>query len=298
MPFVLKKYKAISGKKIQHFLLDEAGLSIPVAQKLLSKKRVFDEQNVPLKNGQILSCDYVQVAIFEGHTRGLKPIFEVEDFAIFDKPSGVMVHPTRKTTKYCLLDEIRYHFGEQADLAHRIDAQTSGLVLVAKNKPTTTRLKTLFEHRQFTKQYLALVEGKLTNNLTIDKPISKADGNLRMKMTCENESGKASMTHIQPLEFNQQNNTTLVKAIPITGRQHQIRVHLDSIGHRILGDPIYGVNEYVANDYLCKKLSSEQRITLTGAKRLMLHAHYLAFIDKDKEYSITSKMTDTVFSNN
>ena len=268
MPFVLKKYKAISGKKIQHFLLDEAGLSIPVAQKLLSKKRVFDEQNVPLKNGQILSCDYVQVAIFEGHTRGLKPIFEVEDF------------------------------GEQADLAHRIDAQTSGLVLVAKNKPTTTRLKTLFEHRQFTKQYLALVEGKLTNNLTIDKPISKADGNLRMKMTCENESGKASMTHIQPLEFNQQNNTTLVKAVPITGRQHQIRVHLDSIGHRILGDPIYGVNEYVANDYLCKKLSSEQRITLTGAKRLMLHAHYLAFIDKDKEYSITSKMTDTVFSNN
>lgn len=297
MPFVLKKYQAIQGRKIQQFLLDEAGLSASVSQKLLSKKRVFDECYNPLKNGQILSCGYVQVAIFEGHTRGLKPIFEVEDFAVFDKPSGVMVHPTRKDTEYCLLDEIRYHFGEQADLAHRIDAQTSGLVLVAKNKPTSTRLKTLFEQRQFTKEYLAVVQGKITKDTTINKPISKADSNIRVKMTCEVESGKYSVTHIKPLEFNQQNNTTLVKAMPITGRQHQIRVHLDSIGHRILGDPIYGVSEQVANDYLCKTLSSEQRVALTGAKRLMLHANSLSFIDKDKEYSITSKMTDSVFSN-
>ncbi|WPE17396.1 RluA family pseudouridine synthase [Candidatus Thioglobus autotrophicus] len=297
MPFVLKKYQAIQGRKIQQFLLDEAGLSAPVSQKLLSKKRVFDERHNPLKNGQILNCDYVQVAIFEGHTRGLKPIFEVEDFAVFDKPSGVMVHPTRKDTEYCLLDEIRYHFGEQADLAHRIDAQTSGLVLVAKNKPTSTRFKTLFEQRQFTKEYLAVVQGEITSDITINKPISKADSNIRVKMTCEVESGKCSVTHVKPIAFNQQNNTTLVKVMPITGRQHQIRVHLDSIGHRILGDPIYGVSEQVANDYLCKTLSSEQRVALTGAKRLMLHANSLSFIDKDKKYSITSKMADSVFSN-
>ncbi len=297
MPFVLKKYQAIQGRKIQQFLLDEAGLSAPVSQKLLSKKRVFDEHHNPLKNGQILNGDYVQVAIFEGHTRGLKPIFEVEDFAVFDKSSGIMVHPTRKDTEYCLLDEIRYHFGEQADLAHRIDAQTSGLVLVAKNKPTSTRLKTLFEQRKFTKEYLAVVQGEIASDTTINKPISKADSNIRVKMTCELESGKHSVTHIQPIAFNQQTNTTLVKAMPVTGRQHQIRVHLDSIGHRILGDPIYGVSEQVANDYLCKTLSSEQRVALTGAKRLMLHANYLSFIDQDQEYSITSKMTDSVFSN-
>ncbi|ALE51860.1 pseudouridine synthase [Candidatus Thioglobus autotrophicus] len=297
MPFVLKKYQAIQGRKIQQFLLDEAGLSAPVSQKLLSKKRVFDERHNPLKNGQILNCDYVQVAIFEGHTRGLKPIFEVEDFAVFDKPSGVMVHPTRKDTEYCLLDEIRYRFGGQADLAHRIDAQTSGLVLVAKNKPTSTRLKTLFEQRQFTKEYLAVVQGEITSDITINKPISKADSNIRVKMTCEVESGKCSVTHVKPIAFNQQNNTTLVKVMPVTGRQHQIRVHLDSIGHRILGDPIYGVSEQVANDYLCKTLSSEQRVALTGAKRLMLHANSLSFIDKDKKYSITSKMADSVFSN-
>jgi 23S rRNA pseudouridine1911/1915/1917 synthase len=289
MPFVFKKYNAIKGKKIQQFLLDEAGLSSPVSQKLLAKNRVFDNQGNILKNGQTLQCKYVQVAVFEGHTRGLKPVFEVEDFAVFDKPSGVMVHPTRKTTAYSLLDEIRYHFGDEADLAHRIDAETSGLVLVAKNKQASTILKTMFEHRECDKEYLALVKGQLKNNITIDKPISKSNSTIKVKMTCENEQGKASITHIQPLKFNAKDNTTLVKAMPITGRQHQIRVHLDSIGHPILGDPLYGVDEQTADQCLRKVLSDEKRIELTGAKRLMLHANNLSFVYKDKKYDITSK---------
>ena len=291
MPFVFKKYNTVKGKKIQQFLLDEAGLSSSVSQKLLAKNRVFDDQGNVLKNGQTLQCKYVQVAVFEGHTRGLKPVFEVEDFAVFDKPSGVMVHPTRKTTAYSLLDEIRHHFGEQADLAHRIDAETSGLVLVAKNKQASTILKTMFEHRKCDKEYLALVKGQLKNNITIDKPISKSNSTIKVKMTCENKKGKASITHVHPLEFNKKDNTTLVKAIPITGRQHQIRVHLDSIGHTILGDPIYGVDDQIADEYLRKILPDEKRVELTGAKRLMLHANNLLFFYKDKEYDITSKFS-------
>ena len=289
MPFLFKKYNTVKGKKVQQFLLDEAKLSSPVSQKLLSKNRVFDDQGNILKNGQILKGEYIQVAVFEGRTRGLKPMFEVQDFAVFDKPSGVMVHPTRKTTEYCLLDEIRHHFGEQADLAHRIDAETSGLVLVAKNKQASTILKTMFEHRKCDKEYLALVKGQLKNNITIDKPISKSNSTIKVKMTCENKKGKASITHVHPLEFNKKDNTTLVKAIPITGRQHQIRVHLDSIGHTILGDPIYGVDDQIADEYLTKTLSEEKRIELTGARRLMLHANSLSFTYKDKEYNITSK---------
>ena len=291
MPFVFKKYNTVKGKKIQQFLLDEAGLSSSVSQKLLAKNRVFDDQGNVLKNGQTLQCKYVQVAVFEGHTRGLKPVFEVEDFAVFDKPSGVMVHPTRKTTAYSLLDEIRHHFGEQADLAHRIDAETSGLVLVAKNKQASTILKTMFEHRKCDKEYLALVKGQLKNNITIDKPISKSNSTIKVKMTCENKKGKASITHVHPLEFNKKDNTTLVKAIPITGRQHQIRVHLDSIGHTILGDPIYGIDDQIADEYLRKILPDEKRVELTGAKRLMLHANNLLFFYKDKEYDITSKFS-------
>jgi 23S rRNA pseudouridine1911/1915/1917 synthase len=290
MPFLFKKYNAVKGKKIQQFLLDEAKLSLPVSQKLLSKNRVFDDQGNILKNGQILQCEYVQVAVFEGHTRGLRPIFEIEDFAVFDKPSGIMVHPTRKTTEYCLLDEIRYHFGERADLAHRIDAETSGLVLVAKNKQASTILKTLFENRECSKEYLALVKGQLKNDITIDKPISKSNSTIKIKMTCENKQGKASTTHIKPLKFNEKDNTTLVKAIPVTGRQHQIRVHLDSIGHTILGDPIYGVDDQIADQCLRKILSEEKRIELTGAKRLMLHANNLCFTYQETEYNITSKL--------
>ena len=291
MPFVLKKFNAVKGKKIQQFLLDDAGLSSSISQRLLAKNRVFDDQGNALKNGQILNSEYVEVAVFEGQTRGLKPIFEADDFAVFDKPSGLMVHPTRKTTRYSLLDEVRHHFGDKADLVHRIDAETSGLVLVAKNKQANTLLKALFENRECTKEYLAIVKGQLKNDVTIDKPISKSDSAITIRMTCENEQGKVSVTHIQPLKFNEKNNTTLVKAMPVTGRQHQIRVHLDLIGHRILGDPIYGVDDQVANQCLKKTLSEKERIELTGAKRLMLHANNLSFIYKDKKYDISSKFS-------
>ncbi|MDC9726486.1 MAG: RluA family pseudouridine synthase, partial [Candidatus Thioglobus sp.] len=236
------------------------------------------------------SGEFVQVAVFEGSTRGLKPIFEVDDFAVFDKPSGVMVHPTRKETPYCLLDEVRFHFGDEASLAHRIDAETSGLVLVAKNKSASSTLKTMFEHRQYDKEYLALVKGEMCHKVTIDQPIAKANGSIRMKMTCDMSEGKASTTHIEPLKYNKTDNTTLVKAIPITGRQHQIRVHLDFIGHPILGDPLYGVDESIANDYLSKTLSKEDRVRLTGAQRLMLQAHHLSFTYQGDKYSITSTL--------
>ncbi len=295
MPFVFKKFNAIQGQKIQHFLINEAGLSLSLSQKLLSKKRVFNDQHQPLNNGHIVDGAFIKIAIFEGHTRGLKPIFEVLDFAVFDKPSGVMVHPTRKDTEYCLLDEVRYHFGIDASLAHRIDAETSGLVLVGKNKAVSRALKTMFEKRAYSKEYLAVVKGEISNNITIDRPIAKAHSKIAVKMTCEDEQGKASTTHIEPIKFNQKDNTTLVKATPITGRQHQIRVHLDSIGHSILGDPIYGVSEAIANDYLFKTLSKQQRIELTGAPRLMLHANRLSFTYQDVQYSIASKMADEIF---
>jgi len=291
MPFVLKKYPAINGKKIQLFLLNEVGLTISVSQKLLSKKRVFDDQGNILQNGQTLKCEYVQVAVFEGHTRGLNPIFNTDDFAIFDKPSGVMVHPTSRTTEYTLLDEIRHHFGDDANLAHRIDAETSGLVLVTKNKYADIYLKTMFEEKQYDKEYLAIVKGELKEDIKIDTPISKDGGLIGVKMTTKNPKGKESLTYIIPLEYNRDNNTTLVKAIPQTGRQHQIRVHLDSIGHTILGDPIYGIDEKIADKYLLKELSIEDRLHHTGSSRLMLHANSLSFRYKNIDYNIFSKQS-------
>ncbi len=291
MPFSLKKYKAIVGEKIQLFLINEAGLSSSVSQKLLSKNRVFDDQGGTLKNGQIITGEYVQIAVFEGSTRGLKPIFEADDFVVFDKPSGLMVHPTKKTTPYCLLDEVRYQFGEKADLVHRIDTETSGLVLVAKNKPASTVLKTMFENKEYAKEYLALVKGDLQTDITIDKSIAKADGSISIKMQCGVKNGKESITHVYPQKFIKKHNATLVRVVPITGRQHQIRVHLDSAGYPIVGDPMYGVSEETTEKYLNKTLTNKQRFELTGGDRLMLHANNLSFVYKGEKHNIVSKFS-------
>jgi 23S rRNA pseudouridine1911/1915/1917 synthase len=291
MPFVLKKFPTIKGKKIQQFLIDEVGLSISNSQKLIAKGRVFDQNNRRIQNSEKLKCDFIQVALFEGQTRGLKPLFITTDFALFDKPSGVMVHPTSKNTEYTLLDEIRYHFGDGANLAHRIDLETSGLVLVTRNKYSDMVLKDMFENKLYQKEYLAIVEGKISQDITINSSIRKSINSIiGVKMTIAND-GKESLTFIKPISYDIVKNQTLVKAIPHTGRQHQIRVHLDSIGHRIVGDPIYGVDEDIADRYLLKELDFDSRIEITGASRLLLHANSLEFCYNEINYKLYSKLS-------
>lgn len=288
MPFILKKFKTITGQKVQHFLQNEVGLSISQSQKLLAKGRIFDENMQKLQNGQILKCEFLNVALFEGHTRGLKPLFNTKDFALFDKPSGVMVHPISRDTKYTLLDEIRYHFGDKANLAHRIDMETSGLVLVTKNRFADVELKTMLENREFSKKYLALVKGKIDSKIIIDTPIMKDGGMIGVKMKVD-LLGKESTTIVEPLKYDKVLNQTLIQVTTRTGRQHQIRVHLNSIGHTLVGDPIYGVDEIIADKYLNKELSREDRLKYIGYDRLMLHAFYLEFKYNDIIYKINSK---------
>ena len=291
LPFVLKRYPVNTSKKIQLFLLNEVKMDMNTAQKVIAKKRVFDDKGKIIHNSQILECKYIEIATFEGQTRGLKPIFNADDFALFDKPSGLMVHPTSRASEYTLLDEIKYHFGDEASLAHRIDLETSGLVLVSKNKNADVVLKAMFENREYVKKYIAVVKGELVKSIKIDKKISKDGGAIGVKMTTKHPQGKKSLTLVTPIKYNSINNTTLVEAIPYTGRQHQIRVHLDSINHTILGDPIYGVDEEIANDYLLKNLSNEDRLKYMGANRLMLHANSLSFKYKNMGYEIYSEKT-------
>ncbi len=288
MPFILKKFKATKGEKIQNFLQNEVGLSISQSQKLLAKGRIFNENGSKLQNGEFLKCEYINVALFEGHTRGLKPIFNTSDFAIFDKPSGIMVHPISRNTEYTLLDEIRYHFGEKANLAHRIDLETSGLVLVTKNKLADMTLKVMFENKEYVKKYILLAKGNISKEITINDPIMRDGGMIGVKMKTD-EKGKPSTTIIKPLKYDINTNQTIVEATTLTGRQHQIRVHLDSIGHTIVGDPIYGVDEIIADKYLNKELSKEDRMKHIGHDRLMLHALYLEFEYNDITYKFFSK---------
>lgn len=291
MPFTLKKHKAIVGKKIQIFLIQELGIEPKVGQRLTSKGRIFDENMNTINTGDTIPTEYIYIAVFEGATRGLKPLVEFSDFAIFDKPTNLMVHPISKNTPYSLLDEIRYHFGEDANLIHRIDAETSGLVIVGKNKKSEIELKDMFQEKKYHKSYLAIVQGKIKEEIKIDKGLDREGLAIGVRMkVCDD--GKESITIIKPIKYNKEKDLTLIEAIPLTGRQHQIRVHLYSIGHTILGDPIYGIDDVNAENYLNKTLSEEDRFKVTKSNRLWLHANYLEFTFKDITYKIFSKNRD------
>ena len=287
MPYIKKEFKTIKGVKIEEFL-QTLNVDFKLSLSLLEKGKITDENNNRLQKNQILKSDFIYITIFEPLSKGLKPIFECFHFAIFDKPSGVTVHPlSHQIGLYTLLDEIRFYVGNKASLVHRIDNETSGLVLVAKNAFSDMVFKTMFEEKQFTKKYKALVEGKIESSLKIDTPISNDDGLIKIKMKTSKD-GKESTTLINPIFYDKIKNQTLVEAIPLTGRQHQIRVHLNSIGHKIVGDFLYGVDEKFADDFLKNKISEEKRLEITKAKRVMLQADYLEFEFLENIYKFSS----------
>ena len=288
MPYIKKEFKTIKGKKIEEFL-ETLSLDLKLCLTLLEKGKITDENNKRLQKNQIIKSDFIYIVIFEPLTKGLKPIFDSFHFAIFDKPSGIMVHPSsHQLNIYTLLDEIKYHFGEKGSLVHRIDAETSGLVLVAKNAFSDMVLKSMFEEKLYTKKYKALVDGEIKEELTINAPITNDTGLIKLKMKTDS-TGKESTTIIKPISYDKVKNQTFVEAIPLTGRQHQIRVHLDSIGHKIVGDPLYGLDEKFANDFLRNSISLNERLNVTKASRLMLQADYLEFEFSENIYKFSSK---------
>jgi 23S rRNA pseudouridine1911/1915/1917 synthase len=288
LPYIKKEFKTIKGEKIEKFL-ETLNLDLKLTLNLLEKGKITDENNKRLQKNQIIKSNFIYIIIFEAITKGLKPIFDSFHFAIFDKPSGIMVHPSsHQVNVYTLLDEIKYHFGQKGSLVHRIDAETSGLVLVSKNSFSDMILKNMFEEKQYIKKYLALVQGQIEKNIEIDTPITNDTGLIKLKMKTD-LNGKESKTLVKPISYNKEKNQTLVEASPLTGRQHQIRVHLNSIGHKIIGDPIYGIEEKIADLFLKNKLSENERLEYTKANRLLLQANYLEFEFLDIIYKFSSR---------
>ncbi len=286
MPYIKKEFKSIKDLSIEEFLLHHTNLDENLVLNLLKKGKILDENNKRFQQNQLIKCEKIYVTIFEPQSKNLKPIFQNRYFAIFDKPSGVLVHPTSSNDfSYTLLDEIKFHLGNDASLIHRIDRETSGLVLVAIDKYSELILKSLFEDKTLNnnsnikKTYIALVNGHLKEKLTINEPISNSTGKIKIKMQVSKE-GKTSKTIINPIQYDKEKNQTLIQATPITGRQHQIRVHCDYIGHNIVGDPIYGVEEEIANEYLNKTIKKDQR--------LMLQANSLEFCFLGTTYKFKS----------
>ena len=289
MPFVKEKFTVPKRMPAFLFIMRQFNFTQGQAQRVLAKGRLLIDGESIFNTGDSIEGE-IEVVYFKPSSRENRPLFQNKDFMIFEKFSGVLVHPNTMATPYSLLDEIRTIAGDNANAVHRIDMETSGLLLASKHKKAESYLKTSFESRRIQKSYLAWVDGKLTEPFSISEPIKiNNDYSQTKHKVFISPEGKASHTDFTPLEYDEPLNVTLVACYPHTGRTHQIRVHLFHVKHPILGDPIYGTTFQAANDYLEEVLSDEDRMIEMGASRLMLHAQSLSF-PYGANYHIESKV--------
>ncbi|MGB9621598.1 MAG: RluA family pseudouridine synthase [Brevinematia bacterium] len=178
----------------------------------------------------------------------LKVIYNDDDIAVVFKPYNMVVHPAPGHWNGTLVNALLYNLKDKLStiggfirpgIVHRLDKETSGILLIALNDKAHYRLSNLFKSRLVHKEYWTIVHGKLEEkNFVVNKPIARSPKN-RLKMGVFKE-GKEAITQFEVILAKEK--FSLVKAIPITGRTHQIRVHLKSIGHPIVGDPLYSSN--------------------------------------------------------
>lgn len=292
MPFVIKKMFALEKERAFLFLKRELGYSQRDIQRYIAVGRVL-VNGVPItKPSDYLEGEF-ELIYFEPISKGLAPYVVDEKFVVFDKPSGMLIHPQNRYTEYSLIDELKFQFGMNANIAHRIDQETSGLVLCARDKKSEVDIKMMFQERDMKKKYLAMVHGELKDELRIDAPLLRYDDEksalIRMVVKVD-KSGKESLTYVKPLKYYPELNMTMVECSPFTGRQHQIRVHMFHMKHPIVGDPVYGQDEENIVKYLDRELDRDTRVVISGARRLLLHANELEFELYGKNYNVKSSV--------
>ncbi|MDH5518607.1 MAG: RluA family pseudouridine synthase [Gammaproteobacteria bacterium] len=193
-------------------------------------------------------------------------LFENDDLIILNKPAGLAVHGG-SNIDYGVIDILRAdRFADRfIELAHRLDRQTSGCLVLAKSREALTQLHALFNSSQaLTKQYLTLTKGQWPDDVQrIDAPLSKNEIKAGERMVTVNPGGKAALSLFKQTE--QFTDSSLVEVTLLTGRTHQIRVHAASEGHPVAGDEKYGDKEF------------NQQMKKIGLNRMFLHARYLKF---------------------
>jgi len=209
-------------------------------------------------------------------------IFENKDFLAIDKPAGLLSEPTERSKEETIVDFLKNRYKENKSfdpvrfgLLHRLDRETSGILLVAKNKEAFVYFKDLFKKREIKKEYLALVYGWLNKRKgIIDFPLGW--GGYFRTTASKARNKKSAITEYQVLKKLQGGEKyTLLKVEPKTGRTNQIRIHLARIGFPIVGDKLYGRKKRIPEE--CQKL-----------KRHFLHASALTFTFKKTRYRLES----------
>lgn len=201
---------------------------------------------------------------------------EDEHFIAIDKPAGLPMHTTAKFWRNTLTALLRERYpDEPIQLCHRIDRETSGVLLLARHARAASSLKKAFANRRVKKSYLALVHGRVEADLgLIDAPLGLLDTPTHLMMGVVNEGLEARTRFHVRERFR---HHTFVGAEPETGRQHQIRVHFAHLGHPLVGDKLYRAGEKAFMAYCDGGMTDELLALFDGLPRQALHAHRLSF---------------------
>jgi len=222
-------------------------------------------------------------------------IYEDDDILVVNKPAGMVVHPACGNYSGTLVNALLNYKGFLTDfnepratnderrimrpgIVHRLDKDTSGVMLVAKKGPALRKLSSQLKNRTITKKYIAVVKGIVSlDEGIIDLPVNHDKKN-RMKMVIDRYEGKEAVTHYKVISRNKEKNFTVLEVTPKTGRTHQIRIHFSHIGHPILGDVLY-------NGPVVQGLSGQA-----------LHAKSISFIhpSKNKEVEFSAEIPSSI----
>ena len=249
------------------FLRIDKFLAIEIKEFTRSQIQMMIEEGSVLVNGKVIKSNYklkindeITVLIKEPELTDIEPqdipldvVYEDQDVIVINKPSGIVVHPALGNYKDTLVNALLFHCKDlsgingkiRAGIVHRIDKDTSGLLVACKNDLAHKNLSEQFMEHKVNKIYYCLVNGVIPHNIgLIDAPIGR-DPQSRQQMAVV-ENGKDARTHFKVLERFEKN--TLVEIKLETGRTHQIRVHMKYIGYPLVGDPVYGVRKVVGEN--------------------------------------------------
>ena len=239
------------GQRLDLYLSEKLDLSRSKVQKLIKDEQVTVNNKPVNVSYQVKLDDEIEVDSdlnyemnVEAENLPIDIVYEDDDLLIINKASGMVVHPAPGNYTGTLVNALLYRFNltsgdsMRPGIVHRLDKDTSGLMLVAKNDFTHEKLSEMIAKKEVERKYLAIVDGVIKHETgTIDAPIGR-DINNRQKMAVTDVNSKEAVTNFKVLE--RFNNNTLIECILETGRTHQIRVHLSYIGYPVNNDPLYG----------------------------------------------------------
>ena len=259
-------FEEIPREKVKDFIKDE--------KIKINNKKIKPSYKLILEDEIEISDKLFEKEKIEAEKMNLKIIYENEDFAIIDKDENVIVHPAGSIVSGTLVNGLLDYFGydnlshiggdDRPGIVHRLDKDTTGLMVIAKNNSSYKYLKNLFETRKIDKEYLAICNGIFQKKSGTIQTFMDRDPNNRRKMAVTN-SGRDAISKYEVISEN--NGYSLVKIKILTGRTHQIRVHMTYINHPLLGDPVYGNVKHKFN-----------------LDHQLLHCHKLGFTDKNGIY--------------